>query len=131
MTNESSMTNKKYNIQERTLEFAAKVAQFVNLLPPNQIVNEYSKQLIRSSASIGANIEEADGTLSRRDFVNKIAIGRREARESRYWLSLMKKADLITKPRLLKEVDYLIGEAKEIMLILSSIVNKTQDKNKI
>ena len=131
MTNESSMTNKKYNIQERTLEFAAKVAQFVNLLPPNQIVNEYSKQLIRSSASIGANIEEADGTLSRRDFVNKIAIGRREARESMYWLSLMKKADLITKPRLLKEVDYLIGEAKEIMLILSSIVNKTQDKNKI
>lgn len=107
MTNESPMANKKYDIQERVMEFATRVAYFGIKLPKNQVSLEYSKQLIRSSASIGANIEEADGTLTKRDFINKISIGRREARESKYWL---------------------INEAREIMLILSSIVNKTKNK---
>lgn len=125
------MTNKKYDIQDRTLEFAAKVAKFVNNLPKNQAGIEYGKQLIRSSASIGANIEEADGTLSKRDFINKIAIGRREARESKYWLSLIRKAELVNNFPLKKETDCLINEAREIMLILTSIVNKTRAKGKI
>jgi four helix bundle protein len=131
ISNESSMTNKKFDISDRALEFAARVAKFVNMLPKNQASIEYSRQLIRSSASIGANIEEADGTLSKRDFVNKIAIGRREARESRYWLRLLKKAELLPNDDLNKEAEWLIGEAREIMLILSSIVNKVQLKNKI
>ncbi len=129
MTNESSMTNKRYDIQDRALEFAARIARFINKLPKNQVSIEYSKQLIRSSASIGANIiEEADGTLSKKDFINKIAIGRREARESRYWLCLIKKAELLDDSILEKETDWLINESREIMLILSSIINKTQDK---
>ncbi len=131
MPNESLITDKRYDIQERALEFAARVAQFVNRLPKNQASIEYGKQLIRSSASIGANIEEADGTLSKRDFINKIAIGRREARESRYWLRLIQKAELINDSDLSGEMDWLIDEAREIMLILSSIINKTQAKDKI
>lgn len=122
------MINKKYDIQDRTLDFAARTAHFVNVMQKNQVSIEYIKQLIRSSASIGANIEEADGTLSKKDFINKIAIGRREARESRYWLFLIKKAGLLKDSNSLKEVEWLINEAKEIMLILSSIINKVQRK---
>jgi four helix bundle protein len=77
MTNESLNPNKKYDIQVRTLEFAARIARFVDMVPKKQTSIEYCKQLIRSSASIGSNIEEADGTLSKRDFINKIAISRR------------------------------------------------------
>ncbi|MFB3896148.1 MAG: four helix bundle protein [bacterium] len=120
--------NKIYNINDRTLEFAAQVARFINKLPLNQVTTEYNKQLIRSSASIGANLEEADGTLSKRDFINKVAISRREARESRYWLKLIKKADLIDNPQCMQEIEYLLEESEEIMLILSSIINKTKDK---
>lgn len=125
------MSNKKYDIQDRTLEFAARAARFTNTLPKNQASIEYSKQLIRASASIGANIEEADGTLSKRDFVNKIAIGRRESREARYWLFLIQKVGLISNPRFSEEAEWLINEAREIMLILSSIINKTRVINKI
>jgi four helix bundle protein len=131
ISNESLMTKNKYDIQDRALEFASKAALFINMLPKNQANIEYGKQLIRSSASIGANIEEADGTLTRKDFVNKMAIGRREAREARYWLNLIKKTMLIDDPNLNKENDFLINESKEIMLILSSIINKMLAKNKI
>jgi len=131
MTNESLMTNKKFNIQERTLEFAAKTAKFINLIPKNQVTIEYIKQLIRSSASVGANLEEADGTLSKKDFINKIAIARREARESKYWLDLIRKTEYITNLTSRKDLDWLINESREIMLILNSIINKTRANNNI
>lgn len=128
MTNESPMTNNKnkYDIQERTLEFAARVAKFVNKLPKNLIIMKYAGQLVEASSSIGANIEESDGTLSKKDFTHKIGISRREARESRYWLRLIKKAELVSDEKLKIENDWLINEAREIMLILSSIINRIQ-----
>lgn len=129
ISNKSPITNKKYDIQERSLEFAVNIAKFINTLPKNYIGIEYSKQLARASASIGANIEEADGTSSRKDFANKMAIGRREARETRYWLRLIQRVYLESKPLLKKESDDLITESREIMLILSSIVNKTREKH--
>lgn len=130
MTNKSSNDkSKKYDIKDRALEFAASVAKCVNSFPKGIAAIEYGRQLIRSSSSIGANIEEADGTLSKKDFINKMAIGRREARESRYWLRLIKKAEIIYDYNN-NELDALAKEAEEIMLILSSIINKTQEKIK-
>ena len=125
MTNQNT---KKYNIRDRALEFAARVAKFVRILPRNQASFEYGKQVIRSSASIGANIEEADGTLTKKDFINKMAIGRREARESRYWLQLIGSAELTNDKQMLSELVFLTKEAEEIMLILSSIINKCKSK---
>jgi len=124
------MTNKKFDIHDRTLTFAARVAKFVDGLPSKLAAIEYSKQLIRASSSIGANIEEADGTLSKRDFVNKISISRREARESRYWLRLIDKADLVRGSIMRAECDWLTNEARELMLILSSIINNTRQNSK-
>jgi len=129
--NNISITNKKYDIKDRALDFAARTAKFINALTKNQITIEHSKQLIRSSSSIGANIEEADGTLSKKDFINKMAIGRRESRESKYWLCLIQKIDFITDCKLKEENAWLINEARELLLILSSIINNTQIKNNI
>ena len=83
---------------------------------------EYGKQLIRSSGSIGANLEEADGTLTKKDFINKMAIARREARESKYWLRLIQQVNRLECPELVT----LIGEANELVLILSAIINKVK-----
>jgi four helix bundle protein len=118
------MFEKKYNLDERMLKFAANVGKFINQLPTNQLLKEYSRQLIRSSASIGANYEEADGTLTKKDFINKIGIARRESRESKYCLKLIKKVELVNKKEQLELLEKLIKESNELMLILSSIINK-------
>ena len=118
----------KYDISERTMEFAVRSASLVNKIPRCQAAIEYGKQLIRSSSSVGANIEEADGTLSKKDFVCKMAIARREARESRYWLQLINKAGLINDSSLKIELNWLQQEAHELLLILSSIINKVRNK---
>jgi four helix bundle protein len=120
---------RKFDIYERALEFAAKVAKFIERLPHTIVVIEYSKQLVKASGSIGANTEEADGTLTRKDFVNKMGIARREARESRHWLRLIKMTQVIKNQQDGKELDWLINEAKELLLILSSIIKKTQENN--
>ncbi len=119
------MTNKVFNIRERSLEFAICIAKFVDCLPFKQSAVEFSKQLLRSSASIGANLEEADGALSKKDFLNKIGISRREAKETHYWLRLLNGANLINEQKK-NEFFILLKEAEELKLILSSIINKTK-----
>ena len=116
----------KYDIRERAMEFAVRTAKLITKAPKSQVILEYGKQLIRASASVGANIEEADGTLSKRDFVNKMAIARREARESKYWLQLIHRIDILNTSDLATEIKWLTGEANELLLILSSIVNKVR-----
>ncbi len=130
MTNESTnkQSKNKFDIKERAFDFAARTALFVKALPKNSIVFQYTNQLIRSSASVGANLEEADGTLSRKDFINKIGISRREARESRYWLRLITKIEQINDINLRNEAAWLQREAGELLLILSSIIQKTREK---
>ena len=119
---------RRYDIQERALKFASNIAIMAGKMPKILALIEYCKQLVRSSSSIGANIEEADGTLTKKDFINKLAIARREARESKYWLMLIKRAELNLSYISYEEIDILINESHEMMLILSSIINKVQNK---
>lgn len=114
-------------IQERTLEFGVKILKFVNNLPKTVGGSVLAKQVIRSGTSIGANMEEADGASSKADFANKVTIARKEARETRYWLYLIKKADLIHDQRHLKELEVTIQESHEIVLILSAIIRNTKE----
>ena len=118
--------NRKFDIHERALKFAVRTAKFINKLPRKQSTIEYGKQLIRASASIGANLEEADGALSKKDFLNKIGISRKEAKESKFWLKLIKEVETINFPEDKKELDWLINESEELKLILSSIIIKTK-----
>ena len=124
------MPNKKqFDIYNRVFDFAVKTVKFLDKLPKSTASFEYSKQLTRSSGSIGANLEEADGALSRKDFVYKLGIARKEAKESKHWLRLIESTSSIKGQDLKEEMSWLIQENTEIMLILNSIITKTKENN--
>src|SRR5688572_2956099 len=100
-----------YDIQDRAFLYATEIVDFCRpVLPPGMILRELARQLLNSGTSIGANLEEADAGQSKPDFRSKIAISRKEARETRYWLRLMVHAD----PRLQKPAAPLIDEARQL-----------------
>ena len=82
-----------YDLEERTEELAIEVRNFIKILPKTLSNLEDCKQLVRSSGSIGANYIEANDTLSRKDFVMRIKISRKEAKESIYWLNIIQKSN--------------------------------------
>jgi four helix bundle protein len=112
--------SKQYDLEERTLEFAKEVIGFVKGLPRSIANTEIAKQLIRSSGSIGANYIEANESLSKKDFLMRIKISRKESKESIYWLKLVETKDQE------RSREALIGEATELMKIFGSIAEKTK-----
>ena len=117
------LNSKQYDLEARTLEFARSVRFFIKRLPRITANFEDGKQVIRSSGSVGANYIEANESLSKKDFIMRIKISRKEAKESNYWLSLI---DTNNNPELEKERRELAKEAVELMKILSSILIKSQ-----
>jgi four helix bundle protein len=81
--------SKQYDLEERTFQFAKTVAYYVKTLPKTISNAEYSSQVVRSSGSVGANYIEANESLSKKDFLMRIKICRKEAKESAYWLRLI------------------------------------------
>jgi four helix bundle protein len=114
--------SKRYDLEERTLKFASRVRDFVKKLPRTLANIEYGKQLIKSSSSVGANYIEANESFSKKDFLMRIKICRKEAKESRYWLKLVG----INSDSLEKERDEIIQEAIELMKIFGSMVEKSK-----
>ncbi|MCL2321994.1 MAG: four helix bundle protein [Oscillospiraceae bacterium] len=111
-------------LSEKSLDFAAQTVKFcVNL---NKRIKEYviTKQLVRSSTSIGANINEANFGVSRADFISKMQISMKEAAESEYWLMLLYKAEYVTE----KDVSPLLGLCQELERMLVSTL-KTAKNN--
>lgn len=115
------MAEKIYDLKDRSFAFARRILEIADLLTRSQSCDIIRSQLVRSGTSIGANIEEADGTLTRKDFTNKMAIARKEAKETRYWLRL-----LIPKYLSPATIEKDIKEAEELISILSAIINKTK-----
>lgn len=115
---------KQYDLEERTFNFAKKVREFINKLPKSIINFEDTKQLIRSSGSIGANYIEANEALSKKDFYHRIKISRKEAKETRFWLKLLNIDD-----KLDLEKKSLIQESIEFMKIFGSILEKDVHKS--
>ncbi len=114
-------TNKPYDLEERTFQFALAVALYCKKLPKAISNIEYTKQVVRSSGSTGANYIEANEALSKKDFQMRVKICRKEAKESAYWLRLI----VNTNESLLKaEGEKLMQEANELKKIFSSILNK-------
>ena len=116
-------SSKQYDLEERTLEFARRTRVFVKILPRTTGNLEDGKQLIRSSGSIGANYIEANESLSKKDFILRAKICRKETKESRYWLLLVDTGD---NPQLEKERQALIQEATELMKIFGAIIRKSE-----
>jgi four helix bundle protein len=110
-------------IHEKSFLFALEVIELFKCL---QAEHEYvlSKQLLRSGTSIGANVEEALAGQSRRDFLAKMAVASKEARETRYWLVLLQKSNL-TKT----ELNQAIKNNEELIRILTSIVKTTAENS--
>jgi len=115
--------SKQYDLEERTFKFAKRIRQFVKKLPRIIANIEDEKQLIRASGSVGANYIEANEALSKKDFLFRIKICRKETKESRYWLKLV---DINNKENLEKERKELIQEATELMNIFGSIIRKSE-----
>jgi four helix bundle protein len=115
--------SKQYDLESRTLGFARGVRNFVKALPKTIANLEDSKQLIRASGSVGANYIEANESLSKKDFIMRIKVCRKEAKESRYWLKLI---DTNNVTELENERIYLIAESTELMNIFGAILQKSQ-----
>ena len=109
-------------IQLKTFEFALEIIQFYTQCKSQ---NEYilSKQILRSGTSIGANVEEAIAAQSKKDFISKLSIANKEARETKYWLRLYKSSNLVQI-----EVDSYLKEIESIINILTKII-KTSSQN--
>jgi len=112
---------KQFDLEDRTLKFAKDVRTFVKKLPKTIGNFEDGKQVIRSSGSIGANYIEANEALSKKDFVMRIKIARKETKESRYWLQLV---DIGSQIDIERERKRLLQEAQELENILGAILRK-------
>ena len=114
--------NKIYDLEERTYQFAKAIVLFCKKIPKTIISIEHCKQLIRSSGSIGANYIEANESLGRKDFLMRVKICRKEAKETRYWLQLLD----INDQNLESERLNFIKESSELMKIFGSIIEKSK-----
>jgi four helix bundle protein len=112
---------KKYDLEERAFEFAKEVRLYVKKLPQNVVNLDDCRQVIRSSGSIGANYIEANEALGQKDFLMRIRISRKEAKETIYWLKLLR----ATNPEHIEKSDSLIQESIELMAIFGSILRKS------
>ena len=117
------MKEKPNIIKEKTYQFALRIIGFyAELVKDKEFV--LSKQLLRAGTSIGANVEEATAAQSRKDFISKMAIASKEARETHYWLRLLRDSKIYDGMELFR----LIEESEEIIKILTSIVKTAQQK---
>jgi four helix bundle protein len=112
---------KLYDLEERTLRFAQRVRRFAQGLPKSALKIDDIRQLVRSSGSVGANYIEANESLGKKDFLLRVRIARKEAKESRYWLMIIEPSENLSQ-----EKDALIKEATELMMILSAIMRKSE-----
>jgi four helix bundle protein len=113
---------KKYDLEDRTLEFGKEIIRLCKILPANTINFRLIDQSVRSGTSVGANYREANETDTKKDFRFKIRICLREARETIYWLELIKEANQNFSVR----IDKLISEIKELIKIFGSILEKSK-----
>ncbi len=115
--------SKPYDLEERTFQFAKEVRLFVKTLKKTIANIEDSKQVVRSSGSSGANYIEANESLSKKDFLFRVKICRKEAKESAYWLRLINETNQLDNKQL---VESLIQEAIELKKIFSTIIEKSK-----
>ena len=117
---------KKDNIiQIKSYDFALRIVKLHKHLSHEKKEFVLSKQLLRSGTSIGANIEEAIGGQSRKDFFAKLTIAYKEARESHYWIRLLKDTDFLSD----KEAETLLKDIEEILKIIGSIQKTIRNTN--
>lgn len=113
----------KYDIHDRIYQFIVRVVVLVNKLPKTSSNLVIISQILRSVTSMGANDQEADGTLTKKDFIHKFTIVRKENKETNFWLRLISDTNSET---IKEEVESVLKEGSEIVLIVSKIINNSR-----
>jgi four helix bundle protein len=108
----------KPELKQRAYQYSIRAIEFIDALPKDISTDVIAKQLLRSATSIGANIVEAKGASSKRDFTNFFSHSLKSANESLYWLGLLRDAKKINNAQL----NYLLDETEELANILGSSV---------
>jgi len=119
----SQNSKPKYDLEERTFQFAKDIRNFIKTLPKTIANFEDQKQLVKASGSIGANYREANEALSKKDFLMRIKISRKESKESEYFLRLINETNDLPNQ---EEARRLIQEATELKKIFSAILEKSK-----
>jgi len=112
-------------IQQKSFAFAIRIVNLYKFLTTEKKEYVLSKQLLRSGTSVGANIEESIGGQSEKDFISKISIAYKEARESVYWLKLLKATDYLSQ----EQADSLLKDAEELCKIIGRIQITIKTRN--
>lgn len=125
-TQNSTKSQAQNSIVDRSFAFAVRVVKLCKYLEnQDRVSRTLANQLLRSGTSIGANVEEAQAGQSKADFIAKMSIARKEARESHYWLRLLKESEIVPESQLFE----IIQEADEIIRILTAIVKTSQARS--
>ncbi len=111
-------------IVDKSFQFALRIVKLYSLLKGKKVERDLALQLLRSGTSVGANIEEAIGGSSKRDFIHKLEIAYKESRETRYWLRLLKESNLLEE----KLAQSFISDCEELIKILTAILNASKSK---
>ena len=112
-------------VQEKSYAFALRIIKLYKYLKNNKNEYDLSRQILRSGTSIGANIEEAIGAQSKKDFISKISIAYKETRETHYWIRLLRDSHFIES----KQTDSLLEDCVELQKIIGTI-QRTVKQNK-
>lgn len=120
--NNEQLTFKREQLFERVLNFGVRVIKLVNKLPKTPAGFKLGSQLVASATSIGANTQEAQGASSKPDFINKMSISLKEAKETKFWLTLINKAGLLND----NSIDSELKESDELCAIYSTIVKRAK-----
>jgi len=116
-----------YNsIFEKSFTFAVRIVKFhIYEVKKHRVIEPLLKQILRSGTSIGANVTEAQDAVSKKDFINKMSISLKEARETDYWLKLFEAAEIMPS----KEIKSIKSDNIELIKILTSIIKTTKQNN--
>jgi four helix bundle protein len=114
--------SKKYDLEDRTLEFGKRIIRLSKALPKNTVNYNLVNQLSRSGTSMGANYREANETETKKDFLFRMRICRKEGKETVYWLNLIIEAN----PEFAERIKPLLQETVELVKIFATIIEKSK-----
>jgi four helix bundle protein len=114
----------RFDLEERTAKFGSDIIRFARTIPDTPVARPLISQLVRAATSVGANYCEADDAETRRDFLHKLGICKKEAHETKHWLRMV----VVAAPELRTEGRTLWRVARELNLIFNAIIRNTRAK---
>jgi four helix bundle protein len=122
--NAQPATNPRFNLEDRLLEFSARIIRFVDALPNTRTANHVGGQILRSGTSPYGNHGEVEAAESRKDFVHKLRVSLKELKETKRWRCLIKKSEMVPEKNMLP----ILEETEELIRIVLASV-RTAEKN--